>query len=108
MPLTRFAADTIEKQDFPGKAITIFPAITRENALPYSAYFASFGPSETADLPAPYAELWIVLTGALSLWSNGITITARPGEMVHVPADTPGTVTALGPTTLACVSIPAH
>lgn len=108
MTLEKFNPRTLDPQSFPGKAITIFPAITKAGGLDFSTYFASFGASETADLPAPYAEIWVVLTGTLSLFSNGRTVVANQGEMLHVPQDTPGTVTALVPTTLACISFPAH
>lgn len=95
-------------QRFGERDITMTPAVEASEGGALSAYSASFGAGEVADLPAPYEEVWVVLSGQLRLDSHGQSLTARTGDLVHVPSDSPGTVEALELTALACVSVPAH
>jgi quercetin dioxygenase-like cupin family protein len=73
-----------------------------------SAYPAFFATGARADLPAAYAEVWVVLSGALRVGAGDDAVTVRPGDFVHVPEQAPGTVEALEDTTVVCVSVPAH
>ncbi|WP_026116770.1 AraC family ligand binding domain-containing protein [Nocardiopsis valliformis] len=95
-------------QGMDGHAIQIGPLIEKAEDGPLSAYYARFGRGETAALPAGYAEVWVVITGALTLRTGGRTLTAGPGDLLHVPEDSPGELTADEETELACVSVPAH
>lgn len=106
--LRKFTAERLDWQSFPGKAIAIAQAVAKEDGGDLSAYFARLGKNETADLPVPYAEIWVVMSGALTLHSGGETFTAGAGEVLHVPADTPGEVVVEADTELVCVSVPAH
>jgi quercetin dioxygenase-like cupin family protein len=73
-----------------------------------SAYTAHFRAGANADLPAPYAELWVVLSGAIRVGAGDDAVTARAGDFVHVPQQAPGAVEALEDTKMVCVSVPAH
>jgi uncharacterized RmlC-like cupin family protein len=92
-----------------GDRILIAPALGGgEAGGSMSAYTAFFYAGARADLPAPYAEVWVVLGGALRVGAGSDAVTVRAGDFVHVPEQTPGVVEALEDTTLVCVSVPAH
>lgn len=91
-----------------GDQILVAPALGKEDGGPMSVYTAYFGAGARADLPAPYTEVWVVLSGALRVGTSTEFVTVRAGEFVHVPEQAPGVVEALEETTLVCVSTPAH
>ncbi|QOR69857.1 DUF861 domain-containing protein [Ruania alkalisoli] len=88
--------------------IEISPGVRVEEGLPFSAYSAHFGAGETAQLPASYEEVWVVVSGQLRIRSDGLEVVAGAGDYVYVPRDSPGVVDAMEATTLVCVSVPAH
>lgn len=88
--------------------IVIAPALHKEESEEMSAYTAHFGAGANADLPAPYAEMWVVLSGALRVGAGEDAVTVHAGDLVHVPEQAPGSVEALADTTVVCVSVPAH
>lgn len=95
-------------EQFGGRAIFITAAVSAAEGGPLSAYSAHFAQGEQADLPAPYAEVWVVLRGWLAI-DDGVAVKmVREGEFLHVPANTPGRARAVEDTTLVCVSVPAH
>jgi quercetin dioxygenase-like cupin family protein len=88
--------------------ILIAPALDKDQGGPMSAYTSVLRTGAQADLPAPYAEVWVVLSGTLRVGAADEAVTVRAGEFVHVPEQAPGTVEALEDTTMVCVSVPAH
>jgi quercetin dioxygenase-like cupin family protein len=88
--------------------IAIAAALRKEDGESMSAYTAFFRAGAIAELPAPYSEIWVVLSGTLRVGVEGDVITARAGDFVHVPEQAPGVVEALDDTTMVCVSVPAH
>ncbi|WP_232660684.1 cupin domain-containing protein [Pseudonocardia sp. TRM90224] len=88
--------------------IRISPALGKEAGGPMSAYTAFFEAGASAPLPAPYTEVWVVLSGAVRVGVEGDTRTARAGDFIHVPEQAAGMVEALEDTTMVCVSTPAH
>lgn len=88
--------------------IRIAPGLDEAAGGSMSAYTAFFHAGARADLPAPYAEVWVVLGGALRVGDGSAAVTVRAGEFVHVPEQAPGVVEALEDTTMVCVSVPAH
>lgn len=106
--LRKFTTANAGWEAFPGKAIAMAQAVGQDEGGGFSAYFARLGQGEVADLPAAYAEIWVVMSGALTLHSGGETITAGAGEVLHVPVDTPGTVVVDADAELVCVSVPGH
>lgn len=88
--------------------ISIAPALAKDEGQPMSAYTSFFRAGAQADLPAPYAEVWVVLSGVLRVGTATDAVTARTGEFVYVPEQAPGTVEALEDTRLVCISVPAH
>jgi quercetin dioxygenase-like cupin family protein len=88
--------------------ISIAPAITKDEGQPLSAYTSFFRVGAKADLPAPYAEIWVVLSGALRVGTASDAVTVQAGDFVHVPEQAPGAVEALEDTRLICISVPAH
>ncbi|WP_116951464.1 cupin domain-containing protein [Jiangella endophytica] len=93
---------------FGDRRIFVTPAVEKTDGGPLSAYSASFGRGEHADLPAPYEEVWVVLRGALRISGDGVDVVVRAGDFVQVPEQSPGRVEALDDTLLVCVSVPAH
>ncbi|CAM3972709.1 cupin [Kibdelosporangium persicum] len=91
-----------------GDGIVIAPALGKHESEAMSAYTSFFRKGARADLPAPYAELWVVLSGALRVGAASEAVTVRAGDFVHVPEQAPGMVEALEDTTMVCVSVPAH
>ncbi|MFD4401157.1 cupin domain-containing protein [Nocardia sp. NPDC058499] len=91
-----------------GDRIRIAPGLDKEAGRSMSAYTALFRAGARADLPADYAEVWVVLSGALRVGRESDAVTVRAGEFVHVPEQTSGVVEALEDTTMVCVSVPAH
>ena len=88
--------------------IHITPALGKESGASMGAYTAEFRAEASADLPAPYAEVWVVLSGAIRVGAGTDSVTVRTGEFVHVPEQAPGRVEAIEDTTMVCVSVPAH
>ncbi|GAB2680112.1 hypothetical protein GCM10027088_69940 [Nocardia goodfellowii] len=91
-----------------GDRILIAPGLDKTAGGSMSAYTSFFYAGARADLPAPYAEVWVVLSGALRVGDQSDAVTVRAGEFVHVPEQAPGIVEALEDTTMVCVSVPAH
>ena len=91
-----------------GDRILIAPALDKEAGRSMSAYTSFLHAGARADLPAPYAEVWVVLSGAIRVGAASDAVTVRAGDFVHVPERTSGVVEALEDTTMVCVSVPAH
>ncbi len=91
-----------------GDRILIAPGLDKEAGGSMSAYTSFLHAGARAELPAAYAEVWVVLSGALRVGEDSDTVTVRAGEFVHIPEQTPGVVEALEDTTMVCVSVPAH
>lgn len=107
-PARRFGTELGENAIRFSDDIVIAPAIGKDEGLPLSAYTTFLRAGATADLPAPYTELWVVLSGAVRVGEPGQAVTVRAGDFVHVPEQAPGHVEALEDTTMVCVSVPAH
>ncbi|WHT16962.1 cupin [Crossiella sp. CA-258035] len=88
--------------------IVMTPAVEAAEGGPLSTYSAFFGAGESADLPAPYDEVWVVIRGKIVVGEPGRTVSGEAGDHLHVPRDSPGTVEAIEDTELVCVSVPAH
>jgi quercetin dioxygenase-like cupin family protein len=91
-----------------GDRILIAPALGKEAGSSMSAYTSLLYAGARADLAASYAEVWVLLSGALRVGTEKDAVTVRAGDFVHVPEQTPGVVEALEDTTMVCVSVPAH
>ena len=91
-----------------GDGILIEPALGKEDSSAMSAYTAFFRTGARADLPASYAEVWVVLSGALRVGAQHHAVIVRADAFVHVPEQAPGIVEAIEDTTMVCVSVPAH
>lgn len=105
----RFSPARVEHwQGMGDHRIELGPVIEKEEGGPLSAYYARFGKGETAALPAPYSEVWVVISGSLTVRTPDGAVTAGPGDLLHVPEHSPGQLRAEEDTELACVSVPAH
>jgi len=91
-----------------GDHIFIAPALGKNDGGSMSAYTAFFDAGARAELPASYAEVWVVLHGVLRVGAETDAVTVHAGDYVHVPEETPGAVEALEDSTIVCVSVPAH
>lgn len=90
------------------RRIFITPAVEESDGRPLSVYSAFFGAGEGAELPTPYEEVWVVVSGRLRIESGGQMLAAGTGAFLHVPEGSPGEVHALEDTRLVCVSVPPH
>lgn len=91
-----------------GDRILIAPGLDAETGGSMSAYTSFLAAGARADLPAPYAEVWVVLSGALRVGAPPDAVDVRAGDFVHVPEQAPGIVEAVEDATMVCVSVPAH
>ncbi|GAB2685900.1 cupin domain-containing protein [Nocardia thraciensis] len=101
---SKIGADTVRF----GDRILIAPALDKTAGESMSAYTAFLSAGARADLPAPYAEVWVVLDGTLQVGDESDAVTVIAGDFVHIPEHTPGSVKALEDTTMVCVSVPPH
>ncbi|GAA1107001.1 cupin [Nocardiopsis metallicus] len=106
--MTSALVEVLHCSGMDGRAVQVGPLVEKAEGGPLSAYYARFGRGEGAALPAGYAKVWMVITGALTLRTGGSTLPAGPGDLLHVPEDSPGELTADEDTELACVSVPVH
>lgn len=108
-PAEAFSPDGVDHWQQLGETrIHVGAAVDKARGRPLSAYFARFGDREHAPLPAPYEEVWVVLRGTVVLTSGDREVRAGPGDLVHVPPESPGHVRAEGDVELVGVSVPAH
>lgn len=63
MPVRRFSSAIGEDAVRFGDGIRIAPGLEKHESEAMSAYTAFFRRGARADLPAPYAEVWVVLSG---------------------------------------------
>lgn len=91
-----------------GEGITLTAGVTAGEGGAFSTYTARFAAAERAPLPAPYAEVWVVLSGALRIGPPGEEVQAVAGQYLHVPEHSPGHVEAIETTVIIAVSVPAH
>jgi quercetin dioxygenase-like cupin family protein len=91
-----------------GDGISITPGLAKESGQELSTYAAHFRSGSHAELPAPYAEIWVVISGTIRVGDGTRALTVGAGEYVHIPEQTPGSVEAIEDTTMVCVSVPAH
>ena len=91
-----------------GDRMLIASGLDKETGGSMSAYTTFLREGARAELPAPYAEVWVVLSGLLRVGVGSDAVTARAGDYLHVPEQAPGVVEALDDTTMVCVSVPAH
>ncbi len=61
---------------------------------------------ERISLPAPEEQVWVIVRGRLRLSTLRGTMTVTTGEIVHIPENSPGDVTAEAATTYVSVSLP--
>jgi quercetin dioxygenase-like cupin family protein len=107
-PVRRFSSAIGDDAVRFGDRILIAPALGKEAGGSMSAYTSFLYAGARADLPAPYAEVWVVLRGELRVGDGSDAVTVRAGDFVHVPEQAPGVVEAIEDTTMVCVSVPAH
>lgn len=88
--------------------ILLVPGLGKEAGAGMSTYTTHLAAGAEAALPAPYEEVWVVLSGALRVGLGPEAVSVLAGEHVHVPADAPGVVRAIEATTMVCISVPAH
>ncbi|MEV6816348.1 cupin domain-containing protein, partial [Micromonospora sp. NPDC051296] len=78
-----------------GDRILIAPALDKEASRSMSAYTSLLYAGARAGLPAPYAEIWVVLSGAVRVGAGSDAVTVHAGDFVHVPEQAPGVVEAI-------------
>jgi ethanolamine utilization protein EutQ (cupin superfamily) len=66
--------------------------IDQRDGAPITIGFGRYGPDETLETKILVDDVMIVLTGTLSVSSDDGTLTAGPGEIVHMPKNSSVTI----------------
>lgn len=87
MPVRKFAAADARFERSPGQDGDVFTAnmIDQRHGAPVSIGFGRYGPGERLEETMAVDDVMIVLEGQLSVSSEAGTVTAGPGEIVHMP-----------------------
>ena len=89
MPVRKFAVADAKFERSPGQDGDVFAAnmIDQRHGAPVSIGFGRYGPGEGIDDTWAVDVVMIVLEGRLSVSSATGSVTAGPGEIVHMPKD---------------------
>lgn len=87
MPVRKFAAADAEFERSPGQDGDVFAAnvVDQRHGAPVSIGFGRYGPGQGIAETMAVDDVMIVLEGRLSVSSDAGTVTAGPGEIVHMP-----------------------
>lgn len=87
MKVRKFAIADASFERSPGQDGEIFVAnvIDQRHGAPITIGFGRYGPNQSLDETIAVDDVMVVLEGKLSVSSNAGTVTAGPGEIVHMP-----------------------
>ncbi len=87
MPVRKFAATDASFERSPGQDADVFAGnvIDQRHGAPITIGFGRYGPNQSLDEKLAVDDVMVVLEGQLSVSTKGSTITAGPGEIVHMP-----------------------
>lgn len=85
-------------------------AVDESHGSPVGVTFIRWGAGETGDFdyPLPYDEVLIVTKGSYTVTASGTTVTARAGEIIHLPAGHMGTYHAEEDAEVVAVTHPPY
>ena len=96
MKVRKFAIADASFERSPGQDGEIFAGnvIDQRHGGPVTIGFGRYAPDQSLDEKLAVDDVMLVLEGKLSVTSDGSTVTAGPGEIVHMPKGEKVTITA--------------
>ncbi|WP_423604251.1 hypothetical protein [Sphingomonas sp. MS122] len=87
MPVRKFAVADAVLERSPGQDGDVFAGnvVDQRHGAPVSIGFGRYGPGEGIEETMAVDDVMIVLEGRLSVSGGAGTVTAGPGEIVHMP-----------------------
>ncbi|QAY75988.1 AraC family ligand binding domain-containing protein [Sphingosinicella sp. BN140058] len=87
MAVRKFATSDAKFERSPGQSGDVFAGnvIDQRDGAPITIGFGRYGPDQRLDETMAVDDVMIVLEGQLSVTSETGTVTAGPGEIVHMP-----------------------
>lgn len=87
MEVRKFAIADVALERSPGQDGDIFVgnAVDQRHGAPISIGYGRYGPGQRLEETMAVDDVMIVLEGRLSVSSEAGTVTAGPGEIVHMP-----------------------
>lgn len=87
MKVRKFAIADATLERSPGQDGDIFVGnvIDQRHGAPITIGYGRYAPNQTLDEKLAVDDVMIILEGKLSVSSDGNTVTAGPGEIVHMP-----------------------
>ena len=87
MNVRKFAISDARFDRSPGQEGEAFVAnvVDQKDASPITIGYGRYGPDQSMDEEIAVDDVMIVLEGRVSVSSTGGTVTAGPGEIVHMP-----------------------
>ena len=94
MQVRKFAISDATLERSPGQDGDIFVGnvIDQRHGAPITIGYGRYAPNQSIDEKLAVDDVMIVLEGTLSVSSEGSTVTAGPGEIVHMPKGTQVTI----------------
>lgn len=90
MKLRKFAPSDASLERSPGQDADIFVGnlVDASDGAPITIGYGRYAPDQQLDERIAVDDVMIVLEGGLSVTSDGETVTAGPGDIVHMPKGT--------------------
>lgn len=87
MPVRKFALSDTAFERSPGQNGEVFAGnvVDQRDGAPITIGYGRYGPDQSIDETLAVDDVMIVLEGQLSVSSDAGTVTAGPGEIVHMP-----------------------
>lgn len=94
MKVSKFAVTDAVFERTPGQDAEVFTGnlIDQRHGTPITIGFGRYGPDQSIDEDIAVDDVMIVLEGQISVSSGAETVTAGPGEIVHMPRGTSVTI----------------
>lgn len=87
MKVQKFSVADARFERSPGQDGEVFAGnvVDQRHGAPITIGFGRYGPSESLEEKIAVDDVMIILTGRLSVSSDGAVVTAGPGEVIHMP-----------------------
>jgi ethanolamine utilization protein EutQ (cupin superfamily) len=87
MTVQKFAVTDASFERSPGQDAEVFAAnmVDQRHGAPVTIGFGRYGPNQSIDETMRVDDVMVVLQGRLSVSAAAGTVTAGPGEVVHMP-----------------------
>lgn len=87
MTVQRFSINDATFERSPGQEADVFTAnlLDERHGGPVTVGYGRYGPNQSLAETLAVHDVMVVLEGRLSVSARGATITAGPGEIVHMP-----------------------